>query len=121
VRVAWLMRDIIRLILDGTVSRRRVSTRGPQHSVCCHRVARAMVQKYLLSIHDMGGEKHAAGASSSMIWIKRGEKRPEFVMVDGAPGPRGGTGGAVGRLTCRPALHGFTNIAYLWPTSQAHA
>ena len=52
-------------------------------------------QKVLLSIKNMGGESTAAWRQFMDDLDARGLKRPEFVIVDGAPGLR-----AVGLARC---------------------
>jgi putative transposase len=43
-------------------------------------------QKVLLSIMNMGGESKAAWGQFLADLDARGLKRPEFVIIDGAPG-----------------------------------
>jgi len=88
---AWCARsladeDIVRLILDGTVVRTRIDKRATKVSVLAAIGVRRDGQKVLLSIRNMGGESTAAWSSFLGDLDKRGLKRPEFVIVDGAPG-----------------------------------
>jgi transposase-like protein len=88
---AWCARsladeDIVRLILDGTVVRTRIDKRATNVSVLAAIGVRRDGQKVLLSIRNMGGESTAAWASFLGDLDARGLKRPEFVIVDGAPG-----------------------------------
>jgi len=88
---AWCVRsladeDIVRLILDGTVVRTRIDKRATNVSVLAAIGVRRDGQKVLLSIRNMGGESTAAWSSFLCDLDKRGLKRPEFVIVDGAPG-----------------------------------
>jgi transposase-like protein len=88
---AWCARsladeDIVRLILDGTVVRTRIDKRATNVSVLAAIGVRRDGQKVLLSIRNMGGESTAAWSSFLCDLDKRGLKRPEFVIVDGAPG-----------------------------------
>jgi transposase-like protein len=78
--------DIVRLILDGTVVRTRVDKRATNVSVLAAIGVRRDGQKVLLSIRNMGGESTAAWATFLGDLDVRGLKRPEFVIVDGAPG-----------------------------------
>jgi len=88
---AWCARsladeDIIRLILDGTVIKTRIDRRATNISVLAAIGVRRDGQKILLSIMNMGGESTAAWRQFLDDLDKRGLKRPEFVIVDGAPG-----------------------------------
>lgn len=78
--------DLVRLILDGTVVRTRVDKRATNVSVLAAIGVRRDGQKVLLSIRHMGGESTAAWATFLGDLDVRGLKRPEFVIVDGAPG-----------------------------------
>ena len=78
--------DIVRLILDGTVMRTRIDKRATNVSVLAAIGVRRDGQKVLLSIKNMGGESTAAWADFLGDLDARGLKRPEFVIVDGAPG-----------------------------------
>jgi hypothetical protein len=68
-------------------------------------------QKVLLSIRNMGGERTAAWRQFLTGLDARGLRRPEFVIVDGAPGLRSRARGALGRRPADPALHGSAAIA----------
>ena len=88
---AWCARnladeDIVRLILDGTVVRTRIDKRATNVSVLAAIGVRRDGQKVLLSIRNMGGESTTAWAAFLGDLDARGLKRPEFVIVDGAPG-----------------------------------
>lgn len=88
---AWCARsladeDIIRLILDGTVIKTRLDKKATNISVLAAIGVRRDGQKVLLSIMNMGGESTAAWRQFLDDLDKRGLKRPEFVIVDGAPG-----------------------------------
>jgi len=63
---------IVRLILDGTVVRVRLDRKATSIS--------------LLVIKSMGGESTEAWRAVLDDLIKRGLRRPEFLIVDGAPG-----------------------------------
>jgi hypothetical protein len=92
-------------LLDGTVIKTRLGRKATNISVLAAIGVRRDGQKVLLSIRSMGGESPSSisqrptGASRptaserSRPWRqflddldKRGLKRPEFVIVDGAPG-----------------------------------
>lgn len=88
---AWCTRsladeDIVRLILDGTVIRTRLDRKATNISVLAAIGVRRDGQKVLLSIRNMGGESTAAWRQFLDDLDARGLKRPEFVIVDGAPG-----------------------------------
>lgn len=88
---AWSTRslaeeDIVRLILDGTVIKTRLDRKATNISVLAAIGVRRDGQKVLLSIKNMGGESTAAWSQFLADLDARGLKRPEFVIVDGAPG-----------------------------------
>ena len=88
---AWCARsledeDIIRVILDGTVVKTRIDKKATNISVLAAIGVRRDGQKVLLSIMNMGGESKAAWAQFLADLDARGLKRPEFVIIDGAPG-----------------------------------
>jgi transposase-like protein len=102
---AWCARsltdeDIVRLILDGTVIRTRLDRKATNISVLAAIGVRRDGQKILLSIRHMGGESTSAwrrsvgfrGRTAATVrphlddLDARGLKRPDFVIVDGAPG-----------------------------------
>jgi putative transposase len=88
---AWCARsledeDIIRVILDGTVVKTRIDKKATNISVLAAIGVRRNGQKVLLSIMNMGGESKAAWAQFLADLDARGLKRPEFVIIDGAPG-----------------------------------
>jgi putative transposase len=88
---AWCARsladeDIVRLILDGTVIRTRLDKKATNISVLAAIGVRRDGQKILLSIKNMGGESTAAWRQFLDDLDVRGLKRPDFVIVDGAPG-----------------------------------
>ena len=91
---AWCARslageDIVRLILDGTVIRTRLDKKATNISVLAAIGVRRDGQKVLLSIRHMGGESTAAWRQFLDDLDARGLKRPDFVIVDGAPGLEG--------------------------------
>ena len=88
---AWCERsladeDIVRLILDGTVIKTRIDKKATNISVLAAIGVRRDGQKVLLSIRNMGGESTAAWRQFLDDLDARGLERPEFVIVDGAPG-----------------------------------
>jgi transposase-like protein len=88
---AWNARSlasepIVRLILDGTVVRVRLDRKATSMSLLVVMGVRADGQKVLLAIKSMGGESSEAWRTVLDDLIKRGLRRPEFLLVDGAPG-----------------------------------
>ena len=88
---AWNARSlveepILRLILDGTVVRVRLDRKATSISLLVVIGVREDGQKVLLAIKSMGGESTEAWRSVLDDLIKRGLRRPEFLIVDGAPG-----------------------------------
>src|SRR5215204_2873041 len=88
---AWNTRSlaeepIVRLILDGTVVRVRLDRKATSISLLVVLGVRDDGQKVLLAIKSMGGESAEAWRSVLDDLIKRGLRRPEFLILDGAPG-----------------------------------
>jgi transposase-like protein len=88
---AWNARSlagepIVRLILDGTVVRVRLDRKATAISLLVVIGVRADGQKVLLAIKSMGGESAEAWRAVLDDLIGRGLRRPEFLIVDGAPG-----------------------------------
>ena len=88
---AWNARSlatepIVRLILDGTVVRVRLDRKATSMSLLVVMGVRADGQKVLLAIKNMGGESSEAWRTVLDDLIKRGLRRPEFLIVDGASG-----------------------------------
>jgi len=77
---------IVRLILDGTVARVRLDRKATSISLLVVIGVRADGQKVLLAIKSMGGESTEAWRAVLDDLIKRGLRRPQFLIVDGAPG-----------------------------------
>ena len=77
---------IVRLILDGTVVRVRLDRKATSISLLVVLGVRADGQKVLLAIKSMGGESAEAWRTVLGDLVKRGLRRPEFLIVDGAPG-----------------------------------
>lgn len=88
---AWNTRSlaeepIVRLILDGTVVRVRLDRKATSISLLVVLGVRDDGQKVLIAIKSMGGESAEAWRSVLDDLIARGLRRPEFLIVDGAPG-----------------------------------
>jgi len=88
---AWNVRSlaeepIVRLILDGTVVRVRLDRKATAISLLVVIGVRADGQKVLLAIKAMGSESTEAWRAVLDDLIQRGLRRPEFLIVDGAPG-----------------------------------
>jgi len=88
---AWNARSlaeepIVRLILDGTVVRVRLDRKATAISLLVVIGVRADGQKVLLAIKSMGGESTEAWRAVLDGLIKRGLRRPRFLIVDGAAG-----------------------------------
>jgi putative transposase len=88
---AWNARSladepIVRLILDGTVVRVRLDRKATTILLLVVIGVRADGQKVLLAIKSMGSESAEAWRSVLDDLIRRGLRRPEFLIVDGAAG-----------------------------------
>ena len=88
---AWNARSlaeepIIRLILDGTVVKARLDKKSTAISLLVALGVRADGQKVLLAVKNMGGESEAAWRALLDDLLKRGLRRTELAIVDGAPG-----------------------------------
>jgi putative transposase len=88
---AWNARSlveepIVRLILDGTVVRVRLDRKTTAISLLVAIGVRADGQKILLAVKAMGSESTEAWRAVLDDLIRRGLRRPEFLIVDGAPG-----------------------------------
>ena len=77
---------IVRLILDGTVVRVRLDRKATSISLLVVIGVRADGQKVLLAIKSMGEESTQAWRAVLDDLIKRGLQRPQFLIIDGAPG-----------------------------------
>ena len=115
---AWNARSlheepIVRLILDGTVVRVRLDRKATSISLLVVIGVREDGQKVLLAVKNMGGETTEAWRAVLDNLIDRGLRRPQFLIVDGAPGlerhwPPSGTG-------CPHNGARFTSIETSWP------
>jgi putative transposase len=88
---AWNARSladepIVRLILDGTVVRVRLDRKATAISLLVVIGVRADGQKVLLAVKSMGGESTEAWRTVLDDLIRRGLRRPELLIVDGAAG-----------------------------------
>ena len=88
---AWNTRDlanedVVRLILDGTVVRVRLDKKATSISLLVVLGVRRDGQKVLLAVKNMGGESEAAWRTIFDDLTKRGLRKPELAIVDGAPG-----------------------------------
>jgi transposase-like protein len=88
---AWNARSlaeeqIVRLILDGTVVRVRLDREATAISLLVVIGVRADGQKVLLAVKSMGGESAEAWRAVLDDLIKRGLRRPDFLIVDGGAG-----------------------------------
>jgi putative transposase len=88
---AWNARSladepIVRLILDGTVVRVRLDRQSTAISLLVVIGVRADGQKMLLAVKAMGGESAAAWRGVLDDLVRRGLRRPAFLIVDGSGG-----------------------------------
>jgi transposase-like protein len=88
---AWNARSlveepVVRLILDGTVVRVRLDRKATAISLLVVMGIRADGQKVLLAVKAMGGESTEAWRAVLDDLVRRGLRRPEFLIVDGAAG-----------------------------------
>src|ERR1700757_2694231 len=77
---------IIRLILDGTVVRVRLDRKATTIVLLVVLGVRQDGQKVLLAVKNMGGETSAAWRTVLDDLVKRGLRKPEFLIVDGGTG-----------------------------------
>jgi putative transposase len=88
---AWNARSlasepIVRLILDGTAVRVRLDRKATSMLLLVVMGVRADGQKVLLAVKSMGSESAEAWQTVLDDLIKRGLRRPEFLIVDGGGG-----------------------------------
>ena len=88
---AWNARSlaeepIIRLILDGTVVRVRLDRKATSIVLLVVLGVREDGQKVLLAVKNMGGETSEAWRAVLDDLVKRGLRKPEFLIVDGGTG-----------------------------------
>ena len=77
---------IIRLILDGTVVRVRLDRKATAIALLVVLGVREDGQKVRLAAKNMGGETSAAWRAVLDDLVKRGLRKPEFLIVDGGTG-----------------------------------
>src|SRR5713101_5178949 len=77
---------IVRLILDGTVVRVRLDRKATSIVLLVVLGVREDGQKVLLAVKDMGGETSEAWRTVLNDLVKRGLRKPEFLIVDGGSG-----------------------------------
>src|SRR5438477_5339937 len=88
---AWNARSlaeepIIRLILVGTVVRVRLDRKATSIALLVVLGVREDGQKVLLAVKNMGGETSQAWRAVLDDLVKRGLRKPEFLIVDGGTG-----------------------------------
>jgi putative transposase len=88
---AWNARSlaeepIVRLILDGTVVRVRLDRKATSIVLLVVLGVREDGQKVLLAVKNMGGETSQAWRAVLDDLVKRGLRKPEFLIVDGGTG-----------------------------------
>jgi putative transposase len=88
---AWNARSladepIVRLILDGTVVRVRLDRKATSISLLVVVGVRQDGQKVLLAVKAVGGETKEAWRAILDDLVKRGLRKPEFLIVDGGSG-----------------------------------
>src|ERR1700730_14915333 len=88
---AWNARSlaeepIIRVILDGTVVRVRLDRKATSIVLLVVLGVREDGQKVLLAVKNMGGETSQAWRAVLDDLVKRGLRKPQFLIVDGGTG-----------------------------------
>jgi len=102
---------IIRLILDGTVVRARVDRKVTSIALLVVLGIREDGQKVLLAIRNMGGETSAAWRAVLDDLVRRGLRKPEFLIVDGGSGLEQALASLWGDVpTQRCAVHKHRNL-----------
>src|SRR5215469_3807956 len=77
---------IIRLILDGTVVRVRLDRKATSIVLLVVLGVREDGQKVLLAVKNMGGETSEAWRAVLDDLVRRGLRKPQFLIVDGGTG-----------------------------------
>jgi putative transposase len=77
---------IVRVILDGTVVRVRLDRKATSIVLLVVLGVREDGQKVLLAVKNMGGETSEAWRAVLDDLVKRGLRKPEFLIVDGGSG-----------------------------------
>jgi putative transposase len=102
---------IVRLILDGTVVRVRLDRKATSISLLVVIGVRADGQKVLLAVKSMGGESTQAWRAVLDDLIRRGLRKPEFLIVDGGSGLEQALCAAWGEVpTQRCTVHKHRNL-----------
>ena len=88
---AWNARSlaeepIVRLILDGTVVQVRLDRKSTSIALLVVLGVREDGQKVLLAVKNMGGETSQAWRAVLDDLVKRGLRKPQFLIVDGGTG-----------------------------------
>jgi transposase-like protein len=113
---AWNARSlaeepIVRLILDGTVVRVRLDRKATSIVLLVVLGVREDGQKVLLAVKNMGGETSEAWRVVLDDLVKRGLRRPEFLIVDGGSGLEQALAGLWGDVpTQRCTVHKHRNL-----------
>jgi transposase-like protein len=113
---AWNARSlaeepIARLILDGTVVRVRLDRKATAIVLLVVLGVREDGQKVLLAVKNMGGETSEAWRVVLDDLVKRGLRRPEFLIVDGGSGLEQALAGLWGDVpTQRCTVHKHRNL-----------
>ena len=102
------------MILDGTVVRVRLDRKATSIVLLVVLGVREDGQKVLLAVKNMGGETSEAWRAVLDDLVKRGLRKPQFLIVDGGTGleqarPPSGA-------TCRPNAARSTSTATCSPT-----
>jgi len=79
-------KDIVRLILDGTMVKVRLDRKATSISLLVVLGVRRDGQKVLLAVKNMGGESEAAWRVVLDDLIMRGLRTPELLVIDGGAG-----------------------------------
>ena len=113
---AWNVRalaeePIVRLILDGTVVRVRLDRKATSIVLLVVLGVREDGQKVLLAVKNMGGETSEAWRVVLDDLVKRGLRKPEFLIVDGGTGLEQALAGLWGDVpTQRCTVHKHRNL-----------
>jgi putative transposase len=113
---AWNVRalaeePIVRLILDGTVVRVRLDRKATSIVLLVVLGVREDGQKVLLPAKNMGGETSEAWRVVLDDLVKRGLRKPEFLIVDGGTGLEQALAGLWGDVpTQRCTVHKHRNL-----------
>ena len=102
---------IVRLILDGTVVRVRLDRKATAIVLLVVLGVREDGQKVLLAVKNMGGETSEAWRTVLDDLVKRGLRKPEFLIVDGGAGLEQGLAALWGDVpTQRCTVHKHRNL-----------